>query len=310
MRRSFKRMVATALASMVVIGSFGMLSVSSSTTTESRTYIKRSYIKNGATTSIKQEEYTLTQSLLDGIASTRTVAPDDRKPDAQTSVVEFTTRDNRYGQPSYSGGTGFIIGDNMIVTAAHCLRTHDNLDYSSQITIKLKDPKTGITHNVYPIEVHIPKAYVQKKSHDNDYALLVVDKDLSAYGSFSLGVLTDNATSADEIPLFATGYPSFVNNQPGNHIQYTGTGYLHSVSERILTMNNYVSHGNSGGPVYVKTNYRFGSNTEWTTSTTVVGICVGDNGVEDFAKPGAFTEACRITPALLQFYYNNPNIDS
>ncbi len=307
MKWSFKRMLSTLLVSVVTICSFGVLSVSSSSTTESRTYIKRSYLKNGAATSIKQEEYTLKQSLLDGV-STRTVAPDDRKPDTQTSVVKFTTHVDEFGLPSYGGGTGFIIGDYTIVTAAHCLRSRDNLNYATTITINLKDPETGSIHYIHPIEVHIPKAYVQNKSHDNDYALLVVDEDLSKYGCFSLGVLTDDATSADNIPLFATGFPSVVNGQEVDG-QYTGTGYLQAVLPNKLHINNYTSPGNSGGPVYVKTKYKFGSSSEWTTSSTVVGICVGNNS-EDLALPTTFTEACRITPALLQFYYNNPNIDS
>lgn len=308
MKRSFKRILSMVLVLGITICSFGMMSVSSSTTVESRTYIKRSYIKNGATTSIKQEEYTLTQSLLDGVAS-RTVAPDNRKPDTQSSVVKFSMTLTKWGMDKRFNGTGFIIGDNMIVTAAHCLYNENG--FATDITIKLVDPDTGSTSVVYPIEVHIPKEYTNSLNHDNDYALMVVDKDLSKYGSFSLGVLADDVTSTDKIPLFTTGYPGEVNNQNTNGVQYTGTGYLYSVSDHILTMNNYISTGNSGGPVYVKTNYRFGADTTWSTSTTVVGICVGSNkSIIDYSDIDAYTKACRITPALLQFYYSNPNIDT
>ena len=297
MKRSFKKMLATVLVSAVAIGSFGVMAVSSSTTTESRTYVKQVITSSG----LKRSEYTLTQSLLDGVSSRLTFGTDDRKPSSDSSVVEI-----------YAGGrgTGFIIDDNIIATAAHCIYDAGSKNYATSIKINLVDPDTKQKKSVYATEYHLPKAYTLLSDYapTDDYALIVVDEDLSRYGSFSLGVLTDKATATNKIPVFTTGFPKEVNGITVRGNQYTGSGYLTAISSRTFDFNTDMCAGKSGGPMYVKVQYKFGSGSI-TTEETVVGICSGYSGKEEDDDEDKRNIAYKFDSATLQFYKNNPYVD-
>ncbi|MDE6729993.1 MAG: trypsin-like peptidase domain-containing protein [Oscillospiraceae bacterium] len=162
-----------------------------------------------------------------------------------------------------SGGmsTGFIIGDHVIATAAHCVFRYNStstniLDkFHTTINVGMCDADSGTTNSIrYTVkEVHVPKEYVNNPTSDSvyDYALVTVSEDLSEYTHFNLGVPSTNyLNSMDEVPITVSGFLS------GGSVVYTSIGQEKSgwVSlENYLYTTNRTNVGMSGGPVYTVT---------------------------------------------------------
>lgn len=89
--------------------------------------------------------------------------------------------------PSSNGianiGTGFIIGDHEIMTAAHCV--YDNGKFVDNVTIKLptnNPADEGSYISLTATNLHVPKLYTNNVI-GNDYAIITVEENLSDYGS-------------------------------------------------------------------------------------------------------------------------------
>ena len=84
-------------------------------------------------------------------------------------------------------GSGFIIGDHEIMTAAHCVTTNDINNYESMeafdinITIPTANPSNGKDISLTPEFMTVPDDYFERVD-GNDYAIIKVKEDLSSYG--------------------------------------------------------------------------------------------------------------------------------
>lgn len=196
----------------------------------------------------------------------------------------------------YYTGTGFVVGENTILTAAHCV-----IDDNSAIVlsgIKLFDANGINTLTVNPVEIHVPEDYFSNNSYisdTHDYALITVGTDISSYMCFDLGVAVDY-DSAVTVPLTVTGFPqnlpnsNYTNNNT-NHVMYSGVGTLTSSTSRRLYYNTDTSSGNSGSPVYIT------ESSNGYVHNTVVAIHTTTNGV---ANCGV-----RINSEILRFVHRN-----
>ncbi len=309
-RISIKRIIALSMTVAVSLCSFAGFSADSSTTTESRTYRRRIY--SGENMGVY--EYTLTQTL-DNNATSRSVdgvnGTDDRVPDSNSSIVQVYVHRTKTYSSGWYAATGFIVDDHTIATAAHMIYDTDENRYIGDAYIKVYNEETDFYMQFDVMEYHIPMLYVTTEEQDYDYALLTVSEDLSEYGIFSLGVLSEEADEDDNIPITVSGFPGELEDSTGNAVDndpkqlYTGTGNLIETYPRIFCYDTDTSPGNSGGPVYIKKYYTTGNTTVYTN--TVVGICSGHdpNLLNDLEWKNT---ACRITSPILQFYLNNPNI--
>lgn len=267
---------------------------------------------------VRFSEYSLTLNPQNAAANSPrggVTFPDTRVPDTNSSVVRVRMWVSRpYGSSSFVTATGFIVDAHTIATAAHVVYTTNaaGVEYGVEFGyVLVDDEETGNTIQHAITEVHIPKAYTQNDSHENDYALVTVDADLTEYGFFELGCIDGTLTEADDIMLSASGFPVNVYDENNEIIDdddgqlYTGRGNLLYTSDECIYYDNDVNGGNSGGPIYVTTRYTT-NGTTWNEYNTAVGICTGADAI-----PGTqndVNDAKRITPTMLQFYFNNPEI--
>ena len=174
--------------------------------TASRSYRKYSYSTNRGAT------YTLTPSNMDFSQNTASpngiVGADSREPSTNltenTGIVYIKNKDSSFG-------TGFIVGNHQIATAAHVVY---NSGFKSTPTIKTYNESGKLSgKTLTPVEVHIPANYKYKdnptaEEMQYDYALITVKEDLSQYTHFSLGNCynTDSSRFID-VPLHVNGCP-------------------------------------------------------------------------------------------------------
>lgn len=259
----------------------------------------RTYNIYNATTGAYIDRYTLNALDTENNTSTYSlVGNDDRVVDfTKSGVVKLMTS-------NYYLGTGFVVSKNIIATAAHCVK---NKTISS---IRLFDTNGNVSKTVTPVEVHIPKTYVDSNNTNYDYALITVNDDLSDYAIFDLGVALDSAIS-NHLSVSVTGFPSYLNDNSSEIVNdytqnsmYTGTGVLNFST--IYNNNNYKlyytadsSGGNSGGPAYI-TISKYGK-----VYYTVVAIHT--NGFNESSSE-QLNSGTRMTTDLLHFYMHNPNV--
>lgn len=185
-----------------------------------------------------------------------------------------------------NGGSGFIIGDHLIATAAHCVFNSNGFVTDN---ISLYD-SNNVEHHLTFSSIHVPKNFYLRDSlaiYYEDYALVTVEEDLSQYGSMQLGMVTDE--------FIHSGKNLSISGFPGDSRSYN----VGSVTSSNLAPNEITYRlgceaaglgGKSGGPMYY---------TEEDGSKVVVAIQT--HGTASAAGP-------RISSTLLQFYYNNDNI--
>ncbi len=224
------------------------------------------------------------------------VGTDDREPDKECNGVVFIIAGSETG-------TGFIIDDHVIVTAAHCLYDEKN-DKSLNIKkISVLDKSGSVELNATPVEFHIPKNYIDGY-YEYDYALITVKEDLSSYPHFELGVALNSAEGAT---VKVSGFPGIVNDVPVNRnppVIYTGKGNILDLSETELLVDADATPGNSGGPVYIEENIDIGDNE--VEYKTAVGIIAAYSYFED--ESNGPNIAVRFTTNHINFYRANKNI--
>lgn len=219
---------------------------------------------------------------------------DDRVPDKDTSVVQLSI-----------GGTGFIVDDHLIATAAHCVYGVDNKSFIKDLKINIYDENcTKILKTITPKEAHIPLYYSFKGDKRYDYALLYVEEDLSKYGEFSLSMPMDSfMTSGTTVTV--SGFPAKTASNPNASCEkrYKADGEIMDIRtfkpeiwDYQIRYSAFMSNGDSGGPVYTTQTF------DGETYHTVVGI--NTSGAENLYC------GTRITTTLLMFYYNNDYIGS
>ncbi len=240
------------------------------------------------------------------------------RDDSLSGVVKIINTDGSFG-------TGFVVDAHTIATAAHCVfdvgkynQSYGSFENSnSRIeSIVFVNALGSVCKEITdPCEVHVPNALIVnaknnyidpsvygEKMSQYDYALITVSEDLSEYACFDLGITTDGIMQ-DSRKLYCTGFPKYavgadVNNEYGRNNRFTGEGYMlpddDIAPERRLRYDIDTSGGNSGGPVYVKTDV--GN----TTYYTVIGIHTR------YVDYGVSNGGTQMTTELLHFYKNNP----
>ncbi|MDO4157293.1 MAG: serine protease [Oscillospiraceae bacterium] len=232
---------------------------------------------------------------------TRAGLIDDRVPDTEVSVVQLAS----------VGGTGFIIDNHLIATAAHCVYNQTSDTFVSNMRVDIYNENcTTILKTVYPKEAHIPVKYTAYGNEMYDYALLYVEEDLSEYGMFSLGVPMDSfMTSGATVTV--SGFPQSTASDPGANCtkRYKADGQIVDMNGSIDKKNHriqytaFASSGDSGGPVYTTQTFN------GKTYHTVIGIQTTRTFYAD-GSVGEHRFGTRVTSTLLVFYYNNEKIGS
>lgn len=212
--------------------------------------------------------------------------------------------------------TGFIVGDHVIATAAHCVYHKANNINPNNFWYPMGDMSiqtynsngTLSTNTLTPVEAHVPDAYITGNGTiEYDYALITVTQDLSNYVHFALGnPYNVDVTNYSNIPLYLTGCPNstmYGGDNTTNRILYSTEGHVNYI-DNVANKMYYdmdASEGQSGSPVYTITQHIKGDNTSYTY--TALAIHRGAPSHYSDYNWGAL-----ITKYQLQFYLNNPNI--
>lgn len=264
---------------------------------EERTYRKHKYSSSSSTS---YSTYTVKRPPLSNMQSSdydcmpmSIIGENNMIRDYDTAVVRICN----------VGGTGFIIGDHIIATAAHCVYNRGTGAYIDN-NIEIVDENNNVIDSFHAESVHIPTKYIVAEAYNlYDYALLYVPSvDLSDYGMFSLGVAKDEfvVNSGNQVVVsgFPSVYPNGYENSPYG-LRFKSAGSIYSQCD--LNANHFyytadTTDGTSGGPVYVQEGFQTADGV-WHNYRTVIGI--------NSFHADDYNTGVRITPELLAFYNHN-----
>ncbi|MEE5992119.1 MAG: serine protease [Oscillospiraceae bacterium] len=290
---------------------YNIVTYSENSATDARCYLKYDYETGTSST------YWLTPSL--STTSIGSVAPnsetitrivdglDDRYSTTlpeNTGIVKISCTNSE----GTSTGTGFIVDNGVIATAAHVV---DNVRYGDTLTITLHNSNgTLSTTTLTPAEVHIPYDYIVGNNQTkNDYALISVTEDLSNYPKFGIGnCYSLNLSVFSDIPIYVTGNPGTVYagtdheiDNTNNYNLYSSVGYVVPTNdESMFYFDTDATDGNSGGPVYTITKSVVNGNASYYY--TALSTVHGDGGSSNRNCGVRFTKYHQ------KFYLGNSNI--
>lgn len=296
-----KKMISAAVAMCMTATTIVCHMASAMTTTAmeyGRAYMCYTYATGATNTYVLDGRATITGN--DPVVCS---VPDTRKKDGEnTAVVRLST------------GTGFIVDDHLIATAAHCLYTRDDDEnihqFVSNMQVEIYEGENFATPvaTFTPVAAHICYAYTNDSAQFHyDYGLLYVAEDLSQYGAFDMGVPTDGLMDS-RTSVTVSGFPDEVNGMSVENGRYFADGAILNINETDIEDTNAfpyqiayetpMSSGQSGGPVYVTRSFQ---NVSYKT---VIGI-----NTSGYSATYGQNFGTRITSDILNFYYNNAYID-
>ena len=226
--------------------------------------------------------------------------PENRVPDPGNTAVVYLR----------GIGTGFIVDDHVIATAAHCVSNWQANTFTSGLHIDIcLNNANQVLATVMPSSIHVPSNYFtysdEKIRSCYDYALIYVEADLSEYGIFNIGVPMDEFLDG-HADVTGTGFPGTTNGnvENSNMTRYKSDGYIQFFENdyapsRVLRFSASCcsSAGDSGGPLYTTT-----LSYDGEAYITVIGIVTGGLNNGNVYKG---TSGVRMTTDLLHFYLNN-----
>lgn len=233
-------------------------------------------------------------------------------PDYSKGIVSGTPNGN-YSLSTDSrlircAGTGFIVGDHVIATNAHCIYSaaNDTFGLGGYVTAFTFPDDEPEPHNLTVVSLHVPTLYRRQNidgtysgNENYDYGLIEVKEDLSEYGCFNLGLPLDGISmglsTGKEVTV--SGFPQAIINTP-NGYRYSpvqSTGRVYNMSTYRIDHTADTQSGSSGSPIYTTTEI-YGN-----TYDTVIGIHNSD-------VTSTHNGGVRMTQPILMFYLNNPNV--
>ena len=269
-----------------------------------------SYRKHNAQTGIKiGNNYDLNQlSEIQNQESRDIIGTDDREINQNKSgIVKLTF----YMNDGWHYGSGFIVDDHTILTAAHCLYDSETGSYASNIYYTTYSSGENTYSIATASTYHLPQKYVDSPALAYDYGMIIVNNDFSdensEYEIYNLGVARDvlknNISSSiytninNKLEIYVSGFSGeeTSNSDPSltGHM-VTGSGNLLCnwiAWDGELYYNTDTVRVESGGPVYVKTP---------NGDVSVIGINTEGSASNNRGK--------RIDTDILHFVYNNPYI--
>lgn len=284
-------------------------SITETTTTEYRKH-RCSSLKNAS-----YSPYSLSQSKIEN--GTASIIADLPEP---TSLDEAST-DNRIQRSVYPEyivkilsdgefiGTGFIVNNGVIATDAHCIYDIYSGEFFSNVSVILFNANGTVAQEITAKELHIPEGYANpsvvngsKTDYQYDYGLIYVSQDLSSFPYCDLGTFVNPSRPlVDAVSVTTVGFPLDKKNSAENHSLWSSSG---ETMRRLNTMANftasvYASNGQSGSPVYHRTNYKL-SGVSYSQDT-VIGLLRGPHD-------DTYVLCKNIDGPVLNFYKNNSHI--
>ena len=233
---------------------------------------------------------------------------EDEQLRTPTDVIDHSNRNVVRITTSGGAGSGFIVDDHIIATAAHVIYNRSDSTFEDDVEVEVYNysaivNSSNLLCTTDAVTLHIPKKYATLTGgyQDNyDYALIYVEDDLSDYGIWKIGIATDEFIAAEDGLLTTSGFRT----KNGVTARYCSTGspidYVQSYSPNNLKQYRMKTEGisypgKSGGAVYYSSEY--GNYTPKSITGIVTGSANGNS-----EGP---TWAVRFTPTLITFYLRN-----
>ena len=269
----------------------------------SRTYRRYSYVEH-----TEKSTYSLTPNA--ATFNTNSSAPtqrgiigiDDRY---QSASAENTGIVRLFRGTNGNSVVGFIVGDHVIATAAHCVYSLGSNEFRSKPVIRPYNlnGSMNVMASFTPIEAHIPSLYTAVGGSElYDYALITVSEDLSNYTHFSLGT-TYNLTPTNfySIPIYMLG-PCIDGNSP-NQLYYSQGSVISPTSSisGLIYYNCDTMSGDSGSPIYTITKETVNNQSSYYYTAIAIHTSNDNN------NQGVWNAGNRITKYHLQFFNEGSN---
>jgi glutamyl endopeptidase len=168
------------------------------------------------------------------------------------AVCKLYVQRPEYGRDLYSGGTGFLVGRNYLVTAAHCLFN------KAQGDVRRIEVVPAYVHGV---EVHgraaatawwIHPAYRHDEDIRFDIAIVRLDRDIGVQtGWFSLAAQPARRLRGQQVT--SVGFPDDC-DRGERPVRVAGT--IRDIAENRLEYDFYGYPGQSGSPVFLRDSTR------------------------------------------------------
>lgn len=144
-----------------------------------------------------------------------------------------------------SNGSGTLIGRKYIITAGHCVYSHDHLGWATKITAFPGQDGNLKPYTAYATKLRSVTGWTDDEDNDYDYALITLDRNIGDQtGWFGLASLSDD--TLDSTTASIAGYPAGLIWGA----QYKSTGPIEDYDSTMLFYDIDTSGGMSGSGVY------------------------------------------------------------
>lgn len=181
-------------------------------------------------------------------------------------------------------GTGFLIADNILLTAGHCLYDEEKGGWVKSIVIK--PGRKGFLSMPFGLaeSKRVSVAALWKENKDSNYDWGMISTYHSFVGNpghFNISKVANFSTTNVEI----SGYPKYIGASESNVVykQYKQNGSAYAYNDNLLIYQITASKGQSGAPIFDNNNTAIGIHSRGGTNYNY-GIRLTDENIRTINK--------------------------
>ncbi len=154
------------------------------------------------------------------------------------------------------GGTGTMIGQHHLLTAAHCVYDSDTKRWADNVVAYC-----GLNDDIKPfkpvkaIHMYVPSTYIEKGDKNFDFALVVLEEPIGLKTGWLGYLYTNSDTLLKDSKITVTGYPA----DKGLKQMWTMTHTAKKVEADRVSYDLDTYGGQSGSAIYIP--YKISENT-------------------------------------------------
>ncbi len=207
-----------------------------------------------------------------GVPGDQSIVRAHSYPYCAAGRVEFFPDENNDGIPEETGGcgTGFLVAEDIILTAAHCV-FHKKGTAVSAYFYPAQQSENDSYREIYKSRIIgfcFEVDYIGSQEPNQDWAICQIANNRGdTFGWFGI---SSSAGVYAGLPLTALGYPGEEDNFPPviDGSQYSSPGTVSNIVNSMrFKATNFIQQGYSGGPMYDNNGLVYGiSSTAITTN--------------------------------------------